>query len=215
MAGYWVLVTSARNLSICHDLGLWGDLQAARIRRLRPGDNVAFYVRSNWKGERTRLPGGGRPKGRQIAGTAIVLGLPYRAREQYWPDRFYPNVVDIEWTSAYPPNQYIDCRCDASGLCARQGDFMLDGHATHFDRWATMLGASSPGRGTNFDPAVGIVRDRSTVVLGDGKELVMGVDVQLSSPVGQALLGRQAGETVEVSTPGGVRELHIREVRDS
>lgn len=37
--------------------------------------------------------------------------------------------------------------------------------------------------------------------------------LSINSPVAQALLGKEAGDTVEVSTPGGVRYFEILEVR--
>ncbi len=50
------------------------------------------------------------------------------------------------------------------------------------------------------------------IVGPDEAEIEAGL-LSINSPVAQALLGKEAGETVEVSTPGGVRYFEILEVR--
>ena len=49
------------------------------------------------------------------------------------------------------------------------------------------------------------------IVGPDEAEIESGL-LSINSPVAQALLGKEAGETVEVSTPGGVRYFEILEV---
>jgi transcription elongation factor GreA len=46
----------------------------------------------------------------------------------------------------------------------------------------------------------------------DESEIEAGL-LSINSPVAQALLGKEAGDSVEVSTPGGVRYFEILEVR--
>jgi transcription elongation factor GreA len=50
------------------------------------------------------------------------------------------------------------------------------------------------------------------IVGPDEAEIESGL-LSINSPVAQALLGKEAGDTVEVSTPGGVRYFEILEVR--
>lgn len=50
------------------------------------------------------------------------------------------------------------------------------------------------------------------IVGPDEAEIESGL-LSINSPVAQALIGKEAGETVEVSTPGGVRYFEILEVR--
>jgi transcription elongation factor GreA len=52
---------------------------------------------------------------------------------------------------------------------------------------------------------------RYELVFGDDSEAVQG-RVSVSSPIGRALLGKQEGDEVNVSTPGGVRTLEIVEL---
>jgi hypothetical protein len=63
-------------------------------------------------------------------------------------------------------------------------------------------------------PRAGQVRDGSTVVLADGQVHTIGQTCSLHSPVGSALLGHVAGETVTATLPrGNVVEMRIVEVR--
>lgn len=51
------------------------------------------------------------------------------------------------------------------------------------------------------------------VLVGAAHADVLAGKVSYESPVGAALMGRRAGDVVEVRTPGGVRRLKILEVR--
>ncbi len=59
-------------------------------------------------------------------------------------------------------------------------------------------------------PRPGSIREGSAVLLGDGTKHIVGKTCSAASPVGQALLGHIASETVCAVLPGGrVRELVI------
>lgn len=49
-------------------------------------------------------------------------------------------------------------------------------------------------------------------VIHDTADIELG-RISLDSPLGRALMGRMAGETVEVAAPGGVRSVFIADVR--
>jgi uncharacterized Fe-S cluster-containing radical SAM superfamily protein len=75
----------------------------------------------------------------------------------------------------------------------------------------TLVGRPTKPQPTEPDssPIPGVVRAGSVVTLSDGSTYRMGVDVQMTSPVGIALAGRAAGDLVAVSTPGGLRKFEI------
>ncbi len=50
-------------------------------------------------------------------------------------------------------------------------------------------------------------------IVGDDEADIKAGMVSVSSPIARALIGRSAGDTVEVRAPGGVREYEILDVR--
>jgi transcription elongation factor GreA len=50
-------------------------------------------------------------------------------------------------------------------------------------------------------------------IVGDDEADIKKGKVSISSPIARALIGRYAGDQVEVQTPGGVRKYEVLEVR--
>jgi transcription elongation factor GreA len=50
-------------------------------------------------------------------------------------------------------------------------------------------------------------------LVGEDEADVKSGKISVSSPLGRALIGRELNDTVEVKTPGGLRELEILEIR--
>ncbi len=50
-------------------------------------------------------------------------------------------------------------------------------------------------------------------IVGEDEADIKAAKISISSPIARALIGRYAGEAVEVHTPGGVRRYEILEVR--
>jgi len=50
-------------------------------------------------------------------------------------------------------------------------------------------------------------------IVGDDEANIKESKVSISSPMARALIGKHAGDTVEVQTPGGLREYEILDVR--
>ncbi len=50
-------------------------------------------------------------------------------------------------------------------------------------------------------------------IVGDDEADLKVGKISLNSPVARALIGKYAGDVVEVQTPGGVREYEILDVR--
>src|SRR5216683_401130 len=50
-------------------------------------------------------------------------------------------------------------------------------------------------------------------IVGDDEADIKKGKVSISSPIARALIGRSAGDQVEVQTPGGVRKYEVLEVR--
>ncbi len=50
-------------------------------------------------------------------------------------------------------------------------------------------------------------------IVGDDEADLKQMKISISSPIARALIGKYAGDTVEVQTPGGVREYEVLEVQ--
>ena len=50
-------------------------------------------------------------------------------------------------------------------------------------------------------------------IVGEDEADIKDGKISISSPIARALIGKYAGDTVEVNAPGGVREYEIRDVR--
>jgi transcription elongation factor GreA len=50
-------------------------------------------------------------------------------------------------------------------------------------------------------------------IVGDDEADIKKGKISISSPIARALIGRSAGDRVEVQTPGGVRKYEVLEVR--
>ncbi len=50
-------------------------------------------------------------------------------------------------------------------------------------------------------------------IVGDDEADLKVKKISISSPIARALIGKYAGDTVEVKTPGGVREYEVLEVQ--
>jgi transcription elongation factor GreA len=50
-------------------------------------------------------------------------------------------------------------------------------------------------------------------LVGEDEADVKSGKISVTSPLGRALIGREPNDTVEVKTPGGLRELEILEIR--
>ena len=50
-------------------------------------------------------------------------------------------------------------------------------------------------------------------IVGDDEADIKKGKISISSPIARALIGKYAGDTVQVQTPGGVREYEILDVR--
>jgi hypothetical protein len=66
----------------------------------------------------------------------------------------------------------------------------------------SQLGGAST-KAPNQTPGPGSAVEGTTVTLADGTMYVLGSDVTLGSPVGAALYGKKAGDTVDVTLPSG------------
>ncbi|MGH7465862.1 MAG: GreA/GreB family elongation factor, partial [Longimicrobiales bacterium] len=84
--------------------------------------------------------------------------------------------------------------------------------------WADVPDGALPATGAGFGSAV-VVEDldegvRETFTLMTGAFLdIDGGQVSLASPIGQALLGAEAGDIVSVQTPHRLRRLRVIDVR--
>lgn len=85
----WMLITSPKNYMRCIDGHVWGDEDASRIRRVRTGDLVFFYVKSPAK---------------YLAALCVVTREPYEDHSIIWRDdpRIYPFRFDFEVLSKPP-----------------------------------------------------------------------------------------------------------------
>jgi transcription elongation factor GreA len=97
---------------------------------------------------------------------------------------------------------------------------VLDGRILHL---AEMLSRAVPAGGSHAEPGAVGVGSHVTVRWDDGEQesyVIVGppeVDprtgrISYQSPVGQALVGRRPGDSVEAATPGGVQRLTVIEV---
>jgi len=100
----------------------------------------------------------------------------------------------------------IDSMC-ANGQLAptrRQVQSLANIHAGACERMGPLQArARGPRPGAASHSRPGEVREGSAVLLADGTTFVIGVDVSAGSPVGDALLGHVAGETVSAVMPRG------------
>jgi transcription elongation factor GreA len=65
-------------------------------------------------------------------------------------------------------------------------------------------------RVTVLDLNTGMVSDYR--VVGSGPDMPAAVEIPLDSPLGEALLGRQVGDLVEIGTPGRIARLEVVEI---
>ena len=67
-----------------------------------------------------------------------------------------------------------------------------------------------------FGATVDIETDGETAtwqIVGEDEADIKAHRISYSSPIGKALIGKEAGETVEVKTPGGMKRYEIIDVR--
>lgn len=84
-------------------------------------------------------------------------------------------------------------------------------HAKIFDEGANSTGIVSLGSKVRVFDRTYDEEDVYTIVGSEEVDL-MKLKISNESPIGSALLGKEAGEEVSINTPGGVTELKILEV---
>jgi hypothetical protein len=74
-------VTSLANFEVCRERQWWGDIEEGRIRKLRDGDAVIFYIKGV----------------RRIGGLALVRDFPFRLEANPWPEGRYDWAIRVDF----------------------------------------------------------------------------------------------------------------------
>ena len=92
----------------------------------------------------------------------------------------------------------------------RDIEYKLD-HAVVFDEGAASTGIVSVGSKVRVYDRTYEEEDLYTIVGSEEVDL-MKLRISNESPIGSALLGKKAGDVVDITTPGGLAELEVLEV---
>ncbi len=167
---------------------------------------------------RATAPRAARSSGVAIAPTHLTAAglIALEAELEELTERRRPEVI----ARIKAARELGDLSENADYEAARKEQSFLEGRVQQLEKMikhAQIIDVSSGGGGVSLGSTVVVETDRHgeetfTVVGSAEADAAIG-KISFTSPIGRALVGRRAGETVQVQAPAGVMELRIVEVR--